>query len=414
MYLDTSSARMDSMSTLKNARSVKGFRDSLPKQANIREFVEGKIKESFRLFGFEPLGTPALEYAETLKGKYGEEEKLIYEFTTKGGDRVALRYDQTVPLARIIAQYPELPKPFKRYQIQPVWRGENTQRGRYREFVQCDADVIGSSSPITDAEILNLVLTIYQGFKLNVTIKINDRQNFEELDKKYVAAIDKLDKIGESEVLTEMVGKGMKAPEAKKALAQLQNKPLTENLQQILNILKQMGADTSKIKYEPTLARGLDYYTGLIFETVAEGSTGSICSGGRWDNMIGQFTGTDMPAVGFGLGFDRTIEVLQSQNLLPNISSSAKVLVTIFNPELVFKSLEVSSHLRSNNINTETWLNPESKLEKQFKYADQKGIPYVVIIGPDEAKNGTVTLKNLTTKQQETLKIAELTAKIKG
>ena len=395
------------------AMTPKGFRDFLPDQANAREFVVGKIKETFRLFGFEPLETPALEFAETLKGKYGEEEKLIYEFTTKGGDQVALRYDQTVPLARVIAQYPQqLPMPFKRYQIQSVWRGENPQKGRFREFLQCDADIVGSDSPMADAEIVNLVLEIYNNLGLDVVIKINDRVNFEGLDKKYVSAIDKLEKIGESAILAEMIEKGMDSDDAKKALSTLQGKPITKNLQQILVLLVKMGADASKVKYEPTLARGLDYYTGMIFETIAEGSTGSICSGGRWDKMIGAFTGQNLPAVGFGLGFDRTIEVLKEKNLLPENSASAQVLVTVFSPELLGKSMEVTLRLRSGNIPTEIWLDPESKLDKQLKYADQKKIPYAIIIGPDEAKSGKVTLKNLSEKTQETITLDETIEKL--
>lgn len=390
----------------------KGFRDFLPEQASAREFVVGKITEVFRRFGFEPLETPALEFAETLKGKYGEEEKLIYQFNTKGGDEVALRYDQTVPLARLIAQYPELPKPFKRYQIQPVWRGENPQKGRFREFLQCDADIVGSSSPLADAEILNLVLEIYKNLGLDVIVKINDRRNFEELDKKYVSAIDKLEKIGESAVLSEMVEKGMSTDDAQRALKTLQNKPITDNLAQVLDLLKKIGADTAKVKYEPTLARGLDYYTGMIFETVADGSTGSICSGGRWDKMIGQFTKQDLPAVGFGLGFDRTLEVLEEQNLIPRSSSSAKVLVTVFSPELLSKSLEVASKLRSSNIDTEIWLDPTSKLDKQLKYADQKGMPYAVILGPDEIEKNQVTLKDLKTQTQDKISLDELTQKL--
>lgn len=391
---------------------IKGFRDFLPEQANTRQFVLRKISDTFCLFGFEPLETPALEYASVLKGKYGEEEKLIYEFKTRGGDEVALRYDQTVPLARVLASYPTLPKPFKRYQVQPVWRGENPQRGRYREFLQCDADIVGSNSPLADAEIVNLVLTIYQNLGLNITIKINDRTNFEGLDKKYVAAIDKLEKIGESAVLSEMMEKGMAEEAAQKALRSLQGKPMTLNLEQIFSLLKQMGADMEKIKYEPTLARGLDYYTGMIFETVANGSIGSICSGGRWDNLIGNFTGQNLPAVGFGLGFDRTMEVLKEQGLLPDISSSAQVLVTLFSPNLLSNSLDMLEKLRANNINTEVWLDPEAKLDKQLKYADQKGIPYVLIIGPDEAANNKATLKNLGNKSQEILSITEIVDKL--
>lgn len=396
------------------AQTLKGFRDFLPEEASVRQYVLGKIIEAFHLFGFQSLETPALEYAETLRGKYGEEEKLIYEFKTRGGEEVALRYDQTVPLARVVAQYPNLPKPFKRYQIQPVWRGEKPQRGRYREFLQCDGDIVGSNSPLADAEILNLVLATYQSLGLGVTIKINDRANFADLDKKYVAAIDKLEKIGESAVLKEMADKGMAEREAREALSTLANKPLTKNLEQILEACQSLGVDLAKIKYEPTLARGLDYYTGLIFETVAEGSAGSICSGGRWDKMIGIFAGVELPAVGFGLGFDRTVEVLTQQGLTPQIKTSATVLVTIFNPELLKKSLEITLKLRASGTNTEVWLEPNSKLDKQLKYADQKGIPYVVIIGPDEAKNNQVTLKNLATKQQQTLTFEQAISQVKS
>src|SRR3990167_5611487 len=338
-------------------RTLKGFRDFLPSEAKKRQWLIEKLRSVFESYGFEPLETPALEYAELLKGKYGEEEKLIYEFETKGKDKVALRYDQTVPLCRAITQYQnELVFPFKRYQIQNVWRGENPQKGRYRQFIQCDADIIGSYSPLADAEILKLVLDIYKTLGLSVTIKINDRENFKDLDKKYVSAIDKLEKIGESEVLLEMIDKGMAEGDARKALLDLQKKPQTEKIKKILLALNQMGAAMNKIIYEPTLARGLDYYTGIIFETLARGSSGSLCSGGRWDRLIGQFSGKDMPAVGFGLGFDRTIECLLENNLLPSQESPSKVLVTIFNKDLKDKSLEIYLKLRNSNVNCEIYL----------------------------------------------------------
>lgn len=389
-------------------KTLKGFRDFLPKEARKRQYVIRQLAEVFESYGFEPLETPALEYADILKGKYGEEEKLIYEFRTKGGDEVALRYDQTVPLARVIAQYSNsLPMPFKRYQIQNVWRGENTQRGRYREFVQCDADIVGLSSPVGDAEILALVLDIYSALKLNVTIKINDRANLQDLDKRYVAAIDKLDKIGESEVLSEMVDKGMTSENAREALSTLQNKPMTENLQMIIEALKWMGKDIFKVKYEPTLARGLDYYTGMIFETVMDGSTGSLCSGGRWDKMIGLFTGLDYPAVGFGLGFDRTVETLEEKGLLPE-SVITKVLVTIFSMELGQQAIDAAKMLRDKGINTELYLDADVKIDKQLKYADQKGIPFVVIIGPKEAEENSATVKNMKTGEQKTVPLEQL------
>jgi histidyl-tRNA synthetase len=389
-------------------RTLKGFRDFLPQDVRKRQYVIQILKKVFESYGFEPLETPSLEYADVLKGKYGEEEKLMYELTTKGGDEAALRYDQTVPLARVVAQYPELPKPFKRYQIQSVFRGENTQKGRYREFVQCDADVIGSTSPLADAEILALVLDIYKVLGLDVMIKINDRANFETLDKKYVAAIDKLEKIGESAVLSEMIEKGMDEKDAKEALASLQNKFLTDHLRKILDVLKSMGKDISKISYEPTLARGLDYYTGMIFETIAEGSSGSLCSGGRYDNLIGTFGEEQIPAVGFGLGFDRTIEILEEKNLLPDLSSTAKILVTIFNETTAKESQELAQFLREQNIKTDLYLGEDAKLEKQLKYADKKQIPFVAILGPQEIKDRKVNLKNLQNGSQITISQEEL------
>ena len=389
-------------------RTLKGFRDFLPEDSRKRQYVIEILRKVFESYGFEPLETPSLEYADILKGKYGEEEKLMYELTTKGGDKAALRYDQTVPLARVIAQFPEIPKPFKRFQIQSVFRGENTQKGRYREFVQCDADVIGSTSPLADAEILALVLDIYKELGLDIVIKINDRANFENLDKKYVAAIDKLEKIGESAVLSEMIEKGMDEKDAKEALASLQNKFLTDHLRKILDVLKSMGKDISKISYEPTLARGLDYYTGMIFETIAEGSTGSLCSGGRYDNLIGTFGTEQVPAVGFGLGFDRTIEILEEKNLLPDLSSTAKILVTIFNETTAKESQELAQFLREKNIKTDLYLDSDAKLEKQLKYADRKQIPFVAILGPQEIKDKKVNLKNLKNGSQITISQEEL------
>ena len=375
-------------------RTLKGFRDFLPKEMRKRQYVLGTLKRVFKSYGFEPLETPALEYEDILAGKYGNEgDKLMYRFVDNGDRKVAMRYDQTVPLARVVAQYQnELPMPFKRYQIQNVWRAENTQKGRYREFVQCDADIIGSSSPLADVEIIKLVLAIYQALNLDVTIKINDRANLANLDKKYIAAIDKLEKIGESAVLSEMIEKGMEDVDAKKALRELQNKPQTETITQILKSLEQMGCDMSKIQYEPTLARGLDYYTGIIFETVAQGGTGSICSGGRYDNLIGMFAGRDFSAVGFGLGFDRTIEVLEEQNKIPNLFSTTKVLITNSG-----KALEIVEKLRTENINTEIYLG-EKDLEKQLKYADKKQIPFVVIVDAEK-----LILKDMEKRTQEEL-----------
>ena len=401
------------------AQTPKGFRDFLPSDALKRQFVLRKIQKVFEKFGFDPLETPTLEYEETLTGKYGEEEKLIYKFETPGGDKVALKYDQTVPLARVVAQYgprgtQTLPIPFKRYQIQDAYRGENTQKGRYRQFLQCDADIIGVSSPLSDAEILALTYGIYIELGLDVVIKINDRALIADVEPKFLAAIDKLGKIGEGGVIGELENKGLSTEEARKLLEKIQNLKPSANLEEIIRLYRNMGYPEQSLQFDPSLIRGLDYYTGLILEVVlkSDPTSSSLAGGGRWDNLIGKFTGMDLASVGFAIGVDRTIEAMEEVGVLDTGRTNAKVLVTIFSEELLEKSLEISSRLRSNNINSELWLDPKSKLEKQLKYADQKGIGYAVIIGPDEAKDNKVNLKNLTEKTQETLTLDEVLQKL--
>jgi histidyl-tRNA synthetase len=396
-------------------QAPKGFKDYLPEEALKRRYVISKIEKVFSRFGFVPLETPTLEYEETLTGKYGEEEKLIYKFETPGGDKVALKYDQTVPLARVIAQYGPrgqqvLPIPFKRYQIQSAYRGENTQKGRYREFLQCDADIIGVSSPQADAEILALAYETYKNLGLDVVIKINDRSLISDIGPKFLAAIDKLNKIGEEGVLQELQEKGLSEVQASETFNKVKNLTPSQNLDQIIKIFKAMGYPEDTLLFDPTLIRGLDYYTGLILEVVLKNNqtSSSLAGGGRWDKMIGQFTGLDLPAVGFAIGLDRTIEAMEEEGVLNIGKTNTKVLVTVFTPELEDKSLEVAAKLRQADIPTEVWLDLKSKLDKQFKYADSKGIPYVVVIGPDEAAGGQVTLKSLKENSQQTLSLDSL------
>ncbi|MBI3069936.1 MAG: histidine--tRNA ligase [Candidatus Levybacteria bacterium] len=375
-----------------------------------------QLADVFESYGFEPLETPALEYEEVLLGKYGEEgDKIMYRFEDLGGRKVALRYDQTVPLARVVAQYgstgsPQLPFPFKRYQIQPVWRAENTQKGRFREFLQCDADAVGTKSVLSDAEVIAVAAKALEklGFK-NFRILINDRSIFKNIPPIAIRAIDKLKKIGREKVLEEMVQKGIKNEQATYILQSIEQAKPTERLKQIFSSLEKFGVEPLKYEFSPTLARGLDYYTSTIFEIEIDGYTaGSVCGGGRYDNLIGMFSGKDTPAVGFAFGFDRLMEAMEELNLFPNNLTSTKILVTIFSKELKEKSIEVSSELRSNGINTELYPDEEVKLDKQLKYADQKNIPYAVIIGPVEAKNNTATLKNLKTGDQKTISKEEL------
>lgn len=413
------------MSSIK-AQTLKGFRDFLPQQMRKRQYVLDRLKEVFESFGFEPLETPALEYEEVLLGKYGAEgDKLMYRFTDNGGRKVALRYDQTVPLARAVAQYGNtLPMPFKRYQIQPVWRAENPQKGRFREFLQCDIDIVGEDTPLSDAEIIACTIKSMAalGFT-NFKVLMNDRTIFSQLVTKGVVTeekivsilriMDKTEKIGREGVIDELGKLGFGSERATYILQTVESCPPTSVLLSIFNALEQMGISKEKYEFSPTLARGLDYYTGMIFEAEIEGySAGSVAGGGRFDNLIGLFTGNNIPAVGISYGFDRIIEAMDQLKLFPEDLGTTKILITIFSKELEQKSIEVSSRLRSNKITCELWLDPEIKLEKQLKYADQKGIPYVVIVGPEEAQKNSITLKSLKTKTQETLTLDEAVTKL--
>lgn len=389
----------------------KGFRDFVGPAAKQRQFVVTKLREVFEKYGFEPLETPTLEFADTLLGKYGEEEKLIYQFETKGGDQVALRYDQTVPLARVLAQYPEIAKPYKRYQIQSVFRGENTQKGRYREFLQVDIDTTGTASLLADAEVVTLALEVMSslGFKKPV-MKINDRAVFSDTESKYISAIDKLEKVGYEGVIAELVDKGLEKSQAENLLRKIKGAPKTATLEELFGYLMQMGVKEENIEYEPTLARGLNYYTGPIFElTDASYPSGSLGGGGRYDKLLSIFNSSEVPATGFSFGFDRLLEAMAELNLFENLKDTSKrVLVTIFSPDLLENSLNVYKNLKEAGVNSELYIDENAKLDKQLKYADQKGFNYAVIIGPDEAQENLVTLKNLDAKSQEKGPLAEL------
>ncbi len=400
-------------------QTLKGFRDFLPKEVRKRQYLINTLKKVFESYGFEPLETPALEYEEILAGKYGEEgEKLMYRFNDLGGRKVAMRYDQTVPLARVVAQYQnDLPVPFKRYQIQNVWRGENPQKGRFREFLQCDADIVGSSSPFSDAEIIALTTKSLEKLGiLKFKIFINDRTIFKDITPDAVIIIDKLKKIGKETVLDELVKKNLAKDidEATVMFRKIEESSPSKTLKKTLSYLPILGIDPLKCEFSPTLARGLNYYTGMIFEVEVKGyNGGSVAGGGRYDNLIGLFANKQIPAVGFSFGFDRLIEAMEELNLFPNDLATTKVLITVFSPEFLDKSIEVTSQLRTNNINAELYLDDNTPLDKQLKYADNKGIPYAIIIGTNEIKKKSVTLKNMQTRQQEILTSEEVIEKIR-
>ncbi|MEJ2351303.1 MAG: histidine--tRNA ligase, partial [Anaerolineales bacterium] len=385
-------------------QTLKGFRDFLPKEMQARDFIITRVKEIFRLFAFEPLETPTLEYASLLLGKYGEEaDRLVYSFKDRGKRHVALRYDQTVPTARILAQYQhELPRYFRRYQIQNVFRADKPQKGRYREFTQCDIDIFGTTSALADAEI---VACTYFAFKNigypTIQIKINDRKTLFKTLKPFemdpvdvfsiIQSMDKLDKQSKEDVLQELVDKGLGREQARRALETIEGAPISENLREIIDATLNLGVPEEVLEYAPTLARGLDYYTGMIFEVfVPEYPVGSFAGGGRYDNLIEQLGGPSIPATGIAFGFDRMVEGAIELGLIPLSDSITQVLVTVFDEDTAPYSLKVANQLREAGIRTEVY--PElDKLGKQMKTADQKSVPFVVIAGPDEVKQDVVT-----------------------
>ncbi|MBI5356894.1 histidine--tRNA ligase [Candidatus Collierbacteria bacterium] len=394
---------------------LKGFRDFLPKEASKRQWLKEKIRLVCESWGFEPLETPTLEPLELFEGQVGEDEKLFFKFEDQGGRKVALRYDQTVPTCRVVGQnYQQLAMPFKRYQIQPAFRAEKPQKGRYREFLQCDADIFGDDSPFADAEVIALSLDIYRrlGFK-QVKALINNRELVKDLPYPAIAAIDKLKKIGEEGVISEMKNKGIAENAAKGYLDLMLNLKPDETINIILKSLENYGFDKSWYAFEPTIARSFSYSTGPIWEIVIPGfESGSVLGGERFDKLVENVSGVKIPGTGFGLGFDRTLEAAEQFGLIPDIYSAAKTLITVFSPELQLNSVSAAAQIRDQGINAEIYTNPSAKLDKQLKYADKKRIPYVVIIGPEEIAKGIVTLKNMKEKTQQTITIKELPAHV--
>jgi histidyl-tRNA synthetase len=423
----------------------KGFRDFLPQQKMLRQQVIKTIQNTFELFGFEPLETPAIEYASILEGKYGEEgEKLIYKFEDRGGRQVALRYDLTIPLSRVIAMHTALPKPFKCYQISPVWRADKPQRGRFREFWQCDGDIVGSKSPLADAEIITTIYYILKALNFKqFTIRINNRKLLngmaqalsipEESIPPLLRIIDKLEQKGIDGVKEEMIEKGFREEPVniilellivsirnKFEFKELKNKfpdtPLLlegiEELEIIFSHLASLGVDSQFYRFDFALARGLDYYTGPIFETtVDEPKIGSITGGGRYDNLIGMFSNTQFPATGSSFGLERILTVMEELNLSPLPPTTTQVLVTLFSPEMANAALQVVAQLRSGGIKTEVYFQ-QDKMKKQLSYASNKGIPLVAIIGPDEQKNSLVMLRNMQKGSQKAVSQTDLVSVI--
>ena len=417
-------------------RPARGMRDFLPEDVRRRDFVIGVVEDVYRRYGFEPLETPALENIETLTGKYGEEgNKLIFKVLRRGEHEgsgetdLALRYDLTVPLARVVAEHRgKLPKFFKRYQIQPVWRADRPARGRFREFYQCDVDAIGSSSPLVEVEMLSAVSEVLQrlGFT-DFTIQLNHRALLtallngagipSDLHTTALVAIDKLDKIGRDGVRTDMAGRGVALESADMTLAAFENLDAFHGLvtreetgasanTNIAEVLRLSEATPARghVKLTPRLARGLSYYTGAIMEVAVPDLAGSLGGGGRYDGLIGMFCGEQIPACGFSLGLERILVVMSERNMFPAelVTAAADVMVTLFDAAHVEDALRLAADLRSAGLRVDLY--PEAdKLGKQFKYASSRGVRFVTIEGEDERSKGVVTVKDLTSGEQQTV-----------
>ena len=411
---------------MQKTQTLKGFRDFLPEENRKRQYVENIIRQTFESFAFEGLSTPTLEYASLLMGKYGDEaDKLLYTFEDRGGRMVGLRYDQTVPTARVLSQYQnQLGKYFRRYQIQNVFRADKPQKGRYREFTQCDCDIFASTSPLADAETLAVYYQVFKNLGLTgIKIEYNDRQllmsSLEEFATadvdvfSIIQSIDKLDKLAPEEVIAELVSKGLSQANAKEVIAKINSVEKSENLLEIEQKAISLGIDPQALVFNPKIARGLDYYTGLIFEgKIEEYAVGSVGGGGRYDNLIEELSGLKMPAVGFGLGFDRIVEACDQLGLIPEENMGTQVLVTVFEEkQSQEKALRTASKLRNAGIKTEVFPALD-KLGKQFKLANQKNIPWVVIIGDEEIEKDLISVKNMKTGEQMQSKIEDFIAKM--
>lgn len=431
----------------RQARVLKGFRDYMPEQMILRQRIITIFRGIFEQHGFEPLDTPALEYLDVLTGKAGENEKLMYQFEDAGGRLVGMRYDLTVPLARVVAQHQnELALPFKRYHIAPVWRAENPQRGRFREFWQCDADIAGSASPIADAEVITIMAEALEAIGVpEFVIRISHRRLLESIGlavgvppeqaTSLYRAIDKLDKIGRDGVAGELAAAGLSPEQADRVLdlvtrtgrpaelLDILDKELGEvpgapdaiaDMRVIFDLLPAFGVAERRFTLDLALARGLDYYTGPVFEaSVTEPKVGSVGGAGRYDGLIGAFLGRPVPATGMSLGLERIIEVVREHNLLPAPTSVADVAVVAMK-DTVTAAARLAYQLRETGLRVDLSLQPQRGIGDQLKFADRRGIPLAVIVGSSELAENQATIKALASGDQVTIPLDEVPAAIKA
>jgi histidyl-tRNA synthetase len=450
------------MATIQKPSIPKGTRDCTPSEMSNRNYIFDTIKEVFRKYGFQQIETPAMENLSTLMGKYGEEgDKLLFKILNSGDfksgltdnelietssskliskiSEKGLRYDLTVPFARFVVQHRDkITFPFKRYQIQPVWRADRPQKGRYREFYQCDVDVVGSNSLLNELELIQIIDEVFKLLKINVVIKINNRKILSGIAEiigepekitDITVAIDKMDKIGLEKVNEEIASKGI----AEGAIEKLQpilklsgsnQEKLTQlktvlseseiglqgiqELEEIFDLCASMQVET-EVQLDLTLARGLNYYTGAIFEVkTLDMEMGSITGGGRYDNLTGVFGMEGVSGVGISFGADRIYDVLNQLQLYPETSKEqTRILFVSFGENELKYCLPWLKEMRKNGINSEIYPEP-AKMKKQMTYADNKGIPYVAIVGENEMNEGKVMLKNMITGEQAVKNLDEL------
>lgn len=408
-------------------RILKGFRDFLPQQEALRQSLIRTLEDSFSSFGFEPIDTPILEYTEVLLGKGGgETDKQVYRFTDHGKRDVSMRFDLTVPFARYMALHRnELYLPFKRYHISKVFRGENTQRGRYREFTQCDFDIVGTDSVSADLEIITMIYHSFRQLQVpGVSIHISHRGVFNRLLERYgvrehseavLRTVDKLRKLGADktrEELTELIGADTATRvlefigadgtmhEVIDTLERLLQgaSPETQRLRRLAHATEELSI-SSAVVIDPSITRGLDYYTGVVFETFLEGveNIGSVCSGGRYDDLVSLYSKESMPGVGASIGLDRLIAALEELGSTADTQASADVLVTMQDEELLSHYHTIAMTLRSRGIRCEVY--PDAKkLGQQFAFAERKGIPFALICGRQEYEAGTANVRVLSTR----------------
>ncbi len=419
-------------------QTLRGFRDYLPETMLQREHLIDVARQVYRSYGFSPIDTPALEYSEILLGKGSDEtDKQMFRFIDNGDRDVSLRFDLTIPFARFSAQYiNELGTPFKRYHIATVWRAERPQKGRYREFMQCDFDIIGTDSNAADIETLLVINDLIERIGISrFTIKVNHRQllngilgklNLQDKSVSILRALDKLAKIGVDEVIKEMGTMAGASPEQAQQIldfAGLSGTPEDilnrcdemladnqagqagiQNLRELFAMVRTLGLPDDRVQLDLSIARGLDYYTGTIFETFLNDlpGIGSVCSGGRYDNLAELFTKQKLPGVGASLGLDRLLAAMEELGLAKKTRTAASVLITQFDSKFLPVYLKLSRDLRAAGIGVEVY--PEAKgIGKQFKYADRKGFTIVVTAGENEAASNQWQVKHLTTGNQQTV-----------